>query len=84
MNNNNFYEEVSEALGLGGKITYSVEIKAKRLIEDLLNGKLKCKDHEGEIVKPESFGGFFWGDLLCKNALKEREQFLSNVLSDEI
>lgn len=79
MNTKCFYEEVSEALGLGGEITPSVEIKAKRLMDDLQSGRLKCKDHEGEIISPESFGGFFWGDLLCKKAFEEREQFLTEV-----
>lgn len=69
-------EEISVALGLGGEVTPSVEIKAKRLMDDLLNGKLKCTDHEGEVIKPENFGGFFWGDLICKKAREEREQFL--------
>lgn len=79
MSTKRFYEEVSEALGLGGEITPSVKVKAKRLMEDLQNGRLKCKDHEGETISPESFGGFFWGDLLCKKAFEEREQFLTEV-----
>lgn len=82
MSTKSFYEEVSEALGLGGEITPSVEVKAKRLLDDLQSGKIKCKDHDGETLKFESFGGLFWGDVLCRKAREEREQFLESTNSN--
>ena len=75
MKKEHLYKEVSEVLGLGGEVTSSIEIKVERLLSDLKNGRLKCKDH-GEVINSENFGGLFWGDLLCKKAFEEREQFL--------
>jgi len=68
-----------EKMSATGEITGATIKTAQQVQKKLCTGKLKCTDHENEILTPATFAGLFDGDPVCKEAYKVREQFLDSV-----